>query len=72
MTEPSMRNEIIKLLDSLGSDEDDEVLQAARQLHAQVMEADVAGHGQGVAVGEEDGVGQLSRGVGLGEGRGVL
>ncbi len=34
-----MRNEMIKLLDSLGSDEDDEVLQAARQLHAQVMEA---------------------------------
>lgn len=39
MTEPLDRNEVIRLLDRLGSDQDADVLEAARQLHAQINAA---------------------------------
>lgn len=39
MTEPLDRNDIIRLLDRLGSDQDAEVLDAARELHAQITDA---------------------------------
>ena len=39
MTEPLERDHVIALLKSLGSDRDEEVLKAARQVHAQVTAA---------------------------------
>ncbi len=39
MTEPLERDEVIRLLESLGSEQDDEVLEAARRVHAQVSAA---------------------------------
>lgn len=39
MTEPLTRGEMIELLESLGSDQDDEVLRAARELHARTRAA---------------------------------
>ena len=41
MIEPLDREEVIRLLDQLGSEQDDEVLQAARDLHAQITAADM-------------------------------
>jgi len=40
MTEPLLRDDIIELLNSLGKEEDQEVLEAARQVHAKVAAAD--------------------------------
>ena len=42
MTEPLERNNVIELLKRLGSDQDEAVLDAARQLHAQITVADMA------------------------------
>ena len=39
MTEPLERDEVIKLLESLGSERDEDVLEAARRVHAQVSAA---------------------------------
>jgi hypothetical protein len=39
MIEPLDRDEVIRLLDQLGGNEDAEVLQAARELHAQITAA---------------------------------
>lgn len=39
MVEPLDRDEVIRLLDQLGDDQDAEVLQAARDLHAQITAA---------------------------------
>ncbi len=41
MTEPLDRDDVIRLLDLLGSDEDVEVLEAARDLHAQITAAEL-------------------------------
>ena len=41
MTEPLDRDEVIRLLDRLGSEQDADVLQAARDLHAQINAADM-------------------------------
>ncbi len=41
MTEPLERNNVIELLKRLGSDQDEAVLDAARQLHAQITVADM-------------------------------
>ena len=42
MTEPLVRDDIIQLLNSLGSEEDEAVLEAARQVHAKVTAAEIA------------------------------
>lgn len=39
MTEPLDRDEVIRLLDQLGGDQDADVLEAARDLHAQITAA---------------------------------
>ncbi len=39
MTEPLERNTVIALLKKLGSDQDEDVLEAARQVHAQITAA---------------------------------
>ncbi len=39
MTEPLERDNVIALLKGLGSDQDEEVLEAARQVHAQITAA---------------------------------
>jgi len=39
MAEPLDRDDVIRLLDKLGSDQDEDVLEAARELHAQVNAA---------------------------------
>jgi type II secretory pathway component PulK len=41
MTEPLERDAVIGLLNRLGSDQDEEVLDAARQVHAQITAADM-------------------------------
>lgn len=41
MAEPLDRDDIIRLLDQLGSDQDVDVLEAARELHAQINAADL-------------------------------
>ena len=41
MTEPLVRDDIIQLLNSLGSEEDEAVLEAARQVHAKVTAAEI-------------------------------
>jgi hypothetical protein len=41
MTEPLVRDDIIELLNSLGSEEDEAVLEAARQVHAKVTAAEI-------------------------------
>ncbi len=41
MAEPLDRDDIIRLLDQLGSDQDMDVLEAARELHAQINAADL-------------------------------
>ena len=41
MTEPLERDTVIELLNRLGSDQDEDVLEAARQVHAQVTAAGV-------------------------------
>ncbi|MFT5181594.1 MAG: hypothetical protein ACI8S3_001478 [Alphaproteobacteria bacterium] len=41
MTEPLDRGEVIRLLNQLGSDQDADVLKAARDLYAQITAADV-------------------------------
>jgi hypothetical protein len=41
MAEPLDRDEVIRLLDRLGSDQDVDVLEAARQLHTQINAADL-------------------------------
>lgn len=41
MTEPLDRGEVIRLLNQLGSDQDGDVLEAARDLHAQITAAEV-------------------------------
>lgn len=55
MIDESMRKELVELLDSLGSDEDDEVLQAGRQLHARITDADLSWDDLLVAGGSGDG-----------------
>ena len=42
MTEPLDRNDIISLLNGLGSDRDEDVLEAARQVHARIAAAGMA------------------------------
>ena len=42
MTEPLDRDDVIALLNTLGSDQDDEVLEAARQVHARVEAAGIS------------------------------
>jgi hypothetical protein len=42
MTEPLVRDDIIGLLNQLGSDRDEDVLEAARQLHARITAAGVS------------------------------
>ncbi len=42
MTEPLDRNDIISLLNGLGSDRDEDVLEAARQVHARITAAGMA------------------------------
>ena len=42
MTEPLERDAVIGLLERLGSDQDDDVLEAARQVHAQITAAGMA------------------------------
>ena len=42
MTEALQRDEVVELLKSLGSDQDEVVLAAARELHARVTAADTA------------------------------
>ena len=42
MTEPLVRDDIVGLLNQLGSDRDDDVLEAARQLHARITAAGVS------------------------------
>jgi len=42
MTEPLVRDDIVGLLDQLGSDRDEDVLEAARQLHARITAAGVS------------------------------
>ncbi len=39
MSEPLERNEVIELLDKLGSEQDQDVLAAARMLHSQITES---------------------------------
>jgi hypothetical protein len=41
MAEPLDRDNVIRLLDRLGSDQDVDVLEAARELHAQINAADL-------------------------------
>ena len=41
MAEPLDREDVIRLLDQLGSDQDEDVLEAARELHAQINAADL-------------------------------
>ena len=41
MAEPLDRDEVIRLLDQLGSEQDADVLEAARELHAQIIAADM-------------------------------
>ena len=41
VTEPLKRDDIIELLNKLGSDRDEDVLEAARQAHARIAEAGV-------------------------------
>ena len=38
MSEPLERNQVIELLDKLGSEQDEDVLAAARMLHSQIIE----------------------------------
>lgn len=42
MSEPLDRDEVIRLLDQLGEEQDDDVLDAARALHGQITAAGVA------------------------------
>jgi hypothetical protein len=42
MTEPLVRDDIVGLLEQLGSDRDEDVLDAARQLHARITAAGVS------------------------------
>ena len=39
MSEPIERNQVIELLDKLGSEQDEDVLAAARMLHSQIIES---------------------------------
>ena len=39
MSEPLERNQVIELLDKLGSEQDEDVLAAARMLHSQIIES---------------------------------
>ena len=39
MSEPLERNQVIELLEKLGSEQDEDVLAAARMLHGQIMES---------------------------------
>ena len=39
MTEPLRRDDILELLQQLGNEPDEEVLEAARRLHARITEA---------------------------------
>ena len=39
MTEPPSRDDVLELLEKLGSDRDEDVLEAAREVHARITAA---------------------------------
>ena len=54
MTEPLVRDDIIELLNSLGSEEDEAVLEAARLVHAKVTAAEITWEALLVPEGDGD------------------